>query len=74
MSEEKKACEGTQCFCQGLGPQATAFVEHLWDQKTQDHFRNSRIEFLKGVRSLIDDKIARLSRTAPAKGSAIPVD
>jgi hypothetical protein len=74
MSEEKRHCENPGCFCHGFGPQATAFAEHLWSKATQDHFRNSRIEFLKGLRSLIDDRIDRLSRPSAPKGTTVPVD
>ena len=45
----------------------------MWTDATRHHFRNSRIEFLKGVRSLIDDRIARLSREQ-AKGTRVPVE
>jgi len=64
MEEEKAKTEsgataGTGCFfCTTAKP----LFEHLWSQATRDHFRNSRVEFLKGVRSLIDDRIAHLSR------------
>jgi hypothetical protein len=75
MSDEKQYCDNPGCFCRGFGPQATAFAGHLWSKATQDHFRNSRIEFLKGVRSLIDERIERLSRsTASSRGTSVPVD
>jgi hypothetical protein len=74
MSEERKYCENQDCFCRGFGPQAKAFAGHLWSQATCDHFRNSRIEFLKGLRSLIDHRIERLSRHAEPKGTSVPVD
>lgn len=74
MSEEKQECDNPHCFCHGAGPQATAFCEHLWSKVTRDHFRNSRVEFLKGLRSLIDERIERLSRNAGAKGTTVPVD
>jgi hypothetical protein len=45
----------------------------VWSEATQDHFRNSRIEFLKGIRSLIDDRIGRLSRDEP-KGTKVVVE
>ncbi|HUB78494.1 MAG TPA: hypothetical protein VMB03_06850 [Bryobacteraceae bacterium] len=58
------------CFvCQTARP----FLEHIWNDATRSHFRNSRIEFLKGIRSLIDDRIARLSRDEP-KGTHVPVE
>jgi hypothetical protein len=74
MSEEKKHCDNPRCFCGGVGPQATAFAEHMWSRVTRDHFRNSRVEFLKGIRSLIDERIERLSRHAEPKGTSVPVD
>ncbi len=63
------------CFCSGAGPQATAMLRNVWSQSTRDHFRNSRMEFLKGVRSLIDERIDRLARhSQQRKGSTVPVE
>jgi hypothetical protein len=42
-------------------------------KNARDHFRNSRIEFLKGIRSLIDRRIEELSRPE-AKGTSVPVE
>jgi len=53
---------------------ALPLLERCWTEATRDHFRNSRIEFLKGIRSLIDDRIAYLSRTEEAKGTHVPVE
>ncbi len=53
---------------------ALPLLERCWTEATRDHFRNSRIEFLKGVRSLIDDRIAYLSRTAESKGTHVTVE
>jgi hypothetical protein len=52
---------------------ALPLLEHMWSDATKDHFRASRIEFLKGVRSLIDDRIARLSKDEP-KGTHVVVE
>jgi hypothetical protein len=50
---------GLGCFfCQTVRP----LLERTWSDATRDHFRNSRVEFLKGIRSLLDARIARLSR------------
>jgi hypothetical protein len=38
-----------------------------------DHFRNARIEVLKGIRQVIDNRIEHLNRDA-ATGQKIPVD
>jgi len=40
-------------------------MERVWREVTRDHFRNSRVEFLKGLRSLIDDRIAHWSKHEP---------
>jgi hypothetical protein len=53
---------------------AIPMLERLWSETTHDHFRNSRIEFLKGVRSLIDDRIAHLSRHQERKGTHVTVE
>jgi hypothetical protein len=52
---------------------AKPLFKRAWSDMTKDHFRNSRIEFLKGVRSLIDDRIANLSRD-PDKGTRVTVE
>ena len=52
---------------------AIPIMERLWSDATQNHFRNSRIEFLKGLRSLIDDRIAHLSRDE-RKGTTVTVE
>jgi len=62
--EEKTAAAETHhhepgCLFCGV---ALPFFERLWPEATRDHFRNSRIEFLKGIRSLLDERIAQLSR------------
>ena len=48
-------------------------IRNIWSDATRGHFRNSRVEFLKGIRSIIDDRIANLSRPE-AKGTHVPVD
>lgn len=58
------------CFmCMNVLP----LLRNMWSQATQDHFRNSRIEFLKGVRGMIDDRIARLARHE-SKGTNVTVE
>ncbi len=55
---------------------STAFpvMQKLWSDATKDHFRTSRVEFLKGVRSLIDDRIEHLSRNEGGKGTRVTVE
>ncbi len=60
------------CYCR-------EFVSHLASafgiksNEARDHLRNARIEVLKAVRSIIDDRIEHLSR-AEAKGTKVPVE
>ena len=44
-------------FCDTAMP----MLENLVSGATRDHFRNSRVEFLKGLRSLLDERIAHMS-------------
>lgn len=62
--EEKTAAAETHRHEQGclFCGVALPMLERLWPEATRDHFRNSRVEFLKGIRSLLDDRIAHLSR------------
>ena len=41
--------------------------------QVHEHFTNSRIEFLKGIRAMIDSRIARLS-SASQRGTKIAVE
>ena len=70
MQDEKRTADAPGCFyCLNLKP----FFRHVWPEATKDHFRNSRVEFLKGVRSIIDDRINHLSRHE-AKGTHVTVE
>ena len=52
---------------------AMPFLERCFSENTRDHFRNSRVEFLKGIRGLIDDRIAYLSREE-RRGTKVTVE
>jgi hypothetical protein len=72
MEEKAKTAgdHGPGCFfCQTVLP----MLERTWSDATRDHFRNSRVEFLKGIRSLLDARIARLSRDEH-KGTRVVVE
>ena len=77
MEEEKNTPSGTDapsaqpgCFFCSM---ALPLLERCWPEATREHFRASRVEFLKGVRSLLDDRIAHLSREE-RKGTHVSVD
>ena len=71
--EEKKA-EGETgehgCFFCTMLP----LIERRWSEATRGHFKNSRVEFLKGMRALIDDRIAHLSKEPEPKGTRVTVE
>jgi hypothetical protein len=52
---------------------AIPLLEQCWSEATRDHFRNSRVEFLKGLRSLLDERIAHLSKEE-ARGTHVTVE
>jgi hypothetical protein len=49
-------------------------MERCWSDVTSEHFRNSRIEFLKGIRSIIDQRIEHLSRHEARQGTHVTVE
>jgi hypothetical protein len=69
--EEKSSPHHPGCF---VCTTAIPLLERMWSDATKDHFRNSRIEFLKGIRSLLDDRIANLSRHEETKGTRVTVE
>jgi len=71
--EEKTAAGETSehgCFFCTMLP----LIERRWSEATRGHFKNSRIEFLKGLRALIDDRIAHLSKQEEPKGTRVTVE
>ena len=70
MADEKTNLDAPGCFfCLNVKP----FVRKAWSDASKDHFRNARAEFLKGVRSVIDDRINNLARHE-AKGTHVTVE
>ncbi|MBK9167824.1 MAG: hypothetical protein IPM24_10200 [Bryobacterales bacterium] len=73
MNEANQNPESQGCFCMGAGPQASELLRHLIPDQAREHFRNSRIEVLKGLRSLIDQRIEQLSRSHK-KGTTVIIE
>ncbi len=74
--EEKQAAPPPQAgcfFCTIAMPQISALLNHCWPDETQEHFRNARVEVLKGIRSLLDARIEHLSQHAQ-KGTKLTVE
>jgi hypothetical protein len=63
MDEKQTAAQPHGCFfCDIAGPQLSAFLDRMWPEHTKEHFRNARIEVLKGIRSVLDTRIEHLSQ------------
>ena len=74
MEEKQSTAHAPGCFfCNIAAPQIEAFVGRLWPADTREHFRNARLEVLKGMRKIIDDRIDHLSQHA-AKGTKVNVE
>ena len=59
------------CMREGLESLVDAFTP---PESACKHFRESRIEFLRGIREIIDRRIDRLSRKDHATGAKINVE
>jgi hypothetical protein len=68
---QQTATGGERCVC-------NEFLDHLKDcfgvsPEVRKHLANSRIEFLKAIRTVIDQRIERLSKTGQ-QGTKIAVE
>ena len=73
MNESASPNPSQGCVCMGAGPQVTDLVGKLVPEPVRQHLRNSRVEFLKAIRSLIDQRIEHLTK-ADQKGTTVPVE
>lgn len=71
MSTEHKTCD---CGCMGVGPAVTRLMDSFGPADARDHFRAARVEFLKGMRALIDARIDHLTRAKESEGQSVPVE
>ena len=76
MAEEPITEQGSpapeSCPCLDLQEHLAALLG-IRSPAARQHLRNARLEMLKALRAVIDDRIAHLSRAA-AKGTKIAVD
>lgn len=74
QQEQPPAAAGERCLCR----QAMEFWLDMFGVRSdaaREHLRNSRIEFLKAIRSVLDERIDYLSRAGqPQPGRTIPID
>ena len=68
------ASGGSPCLCQGAGPAMTELLQRLAPPaEARRHFDTARVEFLKGLRAVLDARIERLTKPK-ARGQAIKVE
>jgi hypothetical protein len=67
--EENTKSTGGCFFCHTAFPT----MGKLWSDATRNHFRQSRVEFLRGLRSIIDDRINHIMRDEQ-KGTHVTVE
>ncbi len=62
------------CLCQGIGPAMSDFLQRFGPPpEARQHFEAARVEFLKGLRALLDARIEQCSK-ARTKGEKINVE
>ncbi len=72
----KKSVQTEQgpCLCQGAGPALSDFLRRMGPpEKARQHFEAARVEFLKGLRAVLDARIEQCSKRG-AKGERINVE
>ncbi len=75
MTEEQAGAPRSGCACMGAGPMVTNLLRQLGpDDEVRQHFRNARVELLKGLRAIIDQRISDLQKPAQQKGAKLAVD
>ena len=62
-----------QCLCMGMGPKLTEMLQSRSEAAT-GHLRNARIEFLKAMRTMIDERIEHLASAQKKKGTRVTVE
>jgi hypothetical protein len=74
MAGEAHTHEHKGCWCCEVNDAMNKFAREFGpSDEVRSHFRNSRIEFLKGIRRIIDERINRLSANEQ-KGSHVNVE
>lgn len=70
MSEQAKP----SCVCMGAGPEISQLLKRLGPgEAAESHFKAARVEFLKGLRAIIDRRIEDLSKSE-TKGTKVSVE
>ena len=71
--QQETAQPQLNCLCMGMGPKLTEMLS-CRSEGASAHLRNARVEFLKAMRALIDERIEQLSRAQKRKGTTVTVE
>jgi hypothetical protein len=74
MTEEKAHAHAHCACCQASEVLGRVFSAFGPSEEAKGHFRQSRVELLKGIRQLLDERIEKVSRAPHQKGSRIVVE
>ncbi len=73
-TESEHTHEHRGCWCCEVNDAMNRFAKEFGpSDEVRSHFRNSRVEFLKGIRRIIDERIDRLSKNEQ-KGERVTVE
>jgi len=73
-NQKSRKLEAHGCLCQGAGPALSELLRRVGPpEKARHHFEAAKMEFLKGIRALIDARIEKASK-ANSKGEKINVE
>jgi hypothetical protein len=73
-SAPEAASPGQGCVCGGRGPDFSRMLQMMMPSDAAgEHFRNAGLEFLKGFRELLDQRIQSLSQKQN-KGTKLNVE
>jgi len=74
-SEQAQVKRETDCLCGTIRKGLEEAAELFFPPETAcNHFREARIEFLRGIRDIVDQRIERLSRSKSTSGTRIVVE
>jgi hypothetical protein len=72
-ASRRAAAADSECLCMGFGPEIARMLRGWGSDSAKGHFRSARVEVLRGLRALIDQRIETLSKR-PGRGTAIDVE
>jgi len=71
---KSEGARASACICRGAGPALSELLQRLGPpEAARAHFETARLEFLKGLRAVLDARIDRHTK-ARTRGQAIKVE